>query len=206
MGQLPMTKLSDQMLNFSDLIAPFPDERFFSTYHDKQHLHIQASLRDKFASIMTWQILSDILNMTSIWSATSLTLVMDRETLQAEQYCNVAIGRDGQQVAQPDTGKVKDWLQRGATLIANDIDALVPEVAFIADTLEKELGAKAQCNLYLSLKGQQGFHTHFDFHEVFALHIIGQKADGALRDGLSIFDRMVSFNQILMVDTSFEPP
>ena len=27
-----------------------------------------------------------------------------------------------------------------------------------------------------------------------ALHIIGQKADGALRDGLSIFDRMVSFN------------
>ena len=28
-----------------------------------------------------------------------------------------------------------------------------------------------------------------------ALHIIGQKADGALRDGLSIFDRMVSFNR-----------
>ena len=28
-----------------------------------------------------------------------------------------------------------------------------------------------------------------------ALHIIGQKADGALRDGLSIFDRMVSFNK-----------
>lgn len=28
-----------------------------------------------------------------------------------------------------------------------------------------------------------------------ALHIIGQKADGALRDGLSIFDRIVSFNQ-----------
>ena len=27
-----------------------------------------------------------------------------------------------------------------------------------------------------------------------ALHIIGQKADGALRDALSIFDRMVSFN------------
>lgn len=28
-----------------------------------------------------------------------------------------------------------------------------------------------------------------------ALHIIGHKADGALRDGLSIFDRMVSFNK-----------
>ena len=32
-------------------------------------------------------------------------------------------------------------------------------------------------------------------YEPDALHIIGQKADGALRDGLSIFDRMVSFNQ-----------
>ena len=32
-------------------------------------------------------------------------------------------------------------------------------------------------------------------YEADALHIIGQKADGALRDGLSIFDRMVSFNQ-----------
>ena len=31
--------------------------------------------------------------------------------------------------------------------------------------------------------------------ETDALHIIGQKADGALRDGLSIFDRMVSFNK-----------
>ncbi len=31
-------------------------------------------------------------------------------------------------------------------------------------------------------------------YEPDALHIIGQKADGALRDGLSIFDRMVSFN------------
>ena len=28
-----------------------------------------------------------------------------------------------------------------------------------------------------------------------AIHIIGQKADGAMRDGLSIFDRMVSFNK-----------
>ena len=32
-------------------------------------------------------------------------------------------------------------------------------------------------------------------YEPDALHIIGHKADGALRDGLSIFDRMVSFNQ-----------
>ena len=31
--------------------------------------------------------------------------------------------------------------------------------------------------------------------ETDALHIIGQKADGALRDGLSIFDRMISFNR-----------
>ena len=31
--------------------------------------------------------------------------------------------------------------------------------------------------------------------ETDALHIIGQKADGALRDGLSIFDRLVSFNK-----------
>ena len=31
--------------------------------------------------------------------------------------------------------------------------------------------------------------------ETDALHIIGQKADGALRDGLSIFDRMISFNK-----------
>ena len=30
--------------------------------------------------------------------------------------------------------------------------------------------------------------------EADALHIIGQKADGALRDALSIFDRMISFN------------
>ena len=37
------------------------------------------------------------------------------------------------------------------------------------------LGGKVQANLYLSSKRKQGFRAHFDFHDVFATHVMGEK-------------------------------
>ena len=41
--------------------------------------------------------------------------------------------------------------------------------------MEDALGGKVQGNLYLSSKRKQGFRVHYDTHDVFAVHVMGEK-------------------------------
>lgn len=160
---------------FADLIAPVGEAEFFAEYHDRKPLHIPAPSPDKLDDVMTWDKLSAILNMTAIWSPASLRLYLDTEAVPVEKYCRPAIDRNNQQTMQPDAEKVKSWLRRGASIVANDIDTLTPGLISAANALEARLGAKVQSNLYCSWETHQAFPTHFDTHEVFALHVAGEK-------------------------------
>ena len=161
--------------DFAGLIRPVGNEAFFADIHDRKPLHVPADGPDKFADIMTWQILTDCLNMTAIWSDASLEIVLDTAPVPPEQYCRRAIDRNGQPRWQPDAERVKRLMRRGASLVANDIDTLRPGLAAAADALESALGAKTQCNLYCSWAQHPAFDVHYDTHEVFVLHAEGEK-------------------------------
>ena len=161
--------------SFADLIAPVGEDEFFAEYHDRKPLHIPAPAPDKLDDVMSWDALSEILNMTAIWSPGNLRLFLDTEAVAAEKYCRPAIDRNHQQSMQPDAEKVKSWLRRGASIVANDIDTLTPGLIAASNALERRLGAKVQSNLYCSWQKHQAFPTHFDTHEVFALHVAGEK-------------------------------
>ncbi len=161
--------------SLADLLAPVSEAEFFAEWHDKKPLHVPAERPDKFAGIMSWEILTDCLNMTAIWSASTLGMVLDKELLPPERFCRQAIDRDKRTVWQPDAEKVKNLLRQGASLAANDLDTLLPGMAAVADTLERALGGKAQSNLYCSWAAHQAFDTHYDTHEVFAVHVEGEK-------------------------------
>ena len=84
---------------------------------------------------------------------------------------------DGRSIAywQLNADQVKDFLRRGATLVANDIDHLSPGLTAFADAMERALGGKVQGNLYTSSRRRQGFGAHFDTHDVYAVHVEGTK-------------------------------
>ena len=86
---------------------------------------------------MNWDALNSILGMTSIWAQASLRLMLDKEAVAIGDYCAPAVGRDGGQVLRPDAGKVKAFLKRGATLVANDIDGLSPQLTGFSGALEQ---------------------------------------------------------------------
>lgn len=167
--------MGNRIDTFADLIAPISEEEFFAEYHDQKPLHIPAPTPDKLDDVMTWNALSEILNMTAIWSPSNLKLFLDTEAIPVEKYCRPAIDRNNAQTMQPDAERVKSWLRRGASIVANDIDTLTPGLIAAADALERRLRAKVQSNLYCSWKTHQAFPTHFDTHEVFALHVAGEK-------------------------------
>ncbi len=160
--------------SFDAIMAPLGAERFFAEYDGKKPLHLKGAA-DKFAEVMTWAKLNDLLGQATIWSQHSLQLVLDKDPIPAARYAAPAIGRDGGQVLRPDPDKVKDFLRRGATMVANDIDHLSAGLTAFADAMEQALGGKVQGNLYLSSRRRQGFGAHFDTHDVYAVHVEGTK-------------------------------
>jgi ribosomal protein L16 Arg81 hydroxylase len=164
----------DRAVTLADILAPMTPETFFAEHYDRKPLHIPGAA-DKFAGLMDWDILTRLLNMTAIWSSKSLLMQSDRQTLPPGSYCVPAEDRSGNTVLQPDAGKVMDLLRKGSSLVANDIDTLTPELSRTADAFEAAFDAKVQVNLYCSWKQRQAFNSHFDTHDVFALHVEGEK-------------------------------
>lgn len=160
--------------DFDDIMAPIGAESFMADYEGKKPLHLKGAA-DKFAGVMTWSLLNDLLGQATIWSHQSLMLVLDKETVPAAKYCSPEAGRDGGQVLRPDPKQVQDFLRKGATLVANDIDHLSSGLTAFSRSMEQALGAKIQGNLYCSSKRRQGFAAHCDKHDVYAVHVEGTK-------------------------------
>ena len=159
---------------FEEIMAPLGEEAFLRDYLGQRPLHLEGAPA-KWGEVMSWPILNRLLGMASIWSNASMPLVIDKEPISVAAYAAPAVGRDGGQVMRPDPLKVQGFLKRGATLVANDIEQLTPELRAFAGAMEQALGGKVQGNLYLSSKRKQGFRVHFDTHDVFAVHVMGEK-------------------------------
>lgn len=162
------------LISFDDILAPISSEKFFADYYDKKPLYIPGT-PDKFKNVMNWGVLTRLLNMNAIWSEESLLLVLDRKVISPEEYCHSEMDRNGNNCLRPDAEKVMDWLSKGASLGINDIDTLTPEIANVVTIFEKALTAKGQCNLYCSWHQRQAFHSHYDTHDVYAIHFEGEK-------------------------------
>lgn len=162
-----------QVKSFADLLYPITPELFFREYFGKQPLHIQNQAW-KAADLPNWQGLSDLLNQTAIWNTQNLKLALDREVLPSQAYCEEVITLD-RPILRPDPIKIMEFVKKGATIVANDIDSFTEGLRTVANVLEHALDGKAQANLYCSSRQRQAFDSHFDAHDVFAVHCDGEK-------------------------------
>lgn len=64
---------------------------------------------------------------------------------------------------------------QSASLVVNRTDVLSAKVRAVAEFLEKEFLASVAANIYCSFEGRQAFDAHYDDHEVFAVHVGGEK-------------------------------
>lgn len=156
------------------LLAPVTPEQFFAEHHDKAPLHVRGD-PGKFAQVLSWRQINRLLDMTHIWSGTSLKLVMDSQTIPPEQFCARAPGRDGAQLLQPDAKLVQGWIAKGASVVMNDVDSLTPGLAGVSNALEAAGLGKAQANVYISWQSHKAFRTHYDTHDVWAVQVEGEK-------------------------------
>ncbi len=169
-----MDAVSASELSFADIISPVDPTEFHERFRGAAPLHIEGT-PDKYAGAMSWDLLTDILNQTAIWTPSKLKLVLDTRVLTAQEYCTVGHLPDGNQGLVIDMAKVREWLARGASIVLNDVETFTPGMKAISAALGVEPGGKVQGNLYCSWKEHQAFPVHYDTHDVFALQVAGEK-------------------------------
>jgi hypothetical protein len=160
-------------MQFADFIAPFDAAAFRSGYFGRRPLHVPGDGRGR-PEIFHWARFNEILAITPYWNEDSLKVYYRSRAAFRENYCDTTDLQPGQP-APISPPKVKALLGLGASLIANQVHRVCPEVAAVTAMLEREFSARAFANVYCSFQGVQAFQTHFDLHDVFAVQVEGEK-------------------------------
>jgi ribosomal protein L16 Arg81 hydroxylase len=161
------------MTSFSDFIAPFDPGDFKAHYYGRKPLHI-ARNSAPFENPLPWKRFNQILDLTPYWNEQTLKVYYQSRGALVENYCDLTRQAPGA-LAPADPRKVRALLGMGASLVANRIQKVSPEVAAISRAIGREFAAHCVANTYCSFRGVQAFSTHFDLHDVFALQVEGEK-------------------------------
>ena len=102
-------------------------------------------------------------------------LVRDGATLAPSTYCRRAgIGhRTITDVIQPN--RVLELYAAGATMVVQGLQLTDPHLARVANNLALDVEQPVQVNAYLTPRAAIGLELHFDYHDVFVVHLEGSK-------------------------------
>lgn len=136
-------------------------------------MHIRSS-GDSRPNLLPWSRFNEVLAITPYWNEETLKVYFKSRAALRENYCDTSDLRAGMN-APVNPAKVKALMGLGASLVANHVHRVCPEVGAVANMLEREFAARVAANVYCSFKGVQAFQTHFDLHDVFAVQAEGEK-------------------------------
>lgn len=157
---------------FETLLAPVGPDVFFAEYFDRKALYVPGT--PEKAATFGLADMERLANMT-IWTPDSLKLYVDTRPVPAAEYLRRDPALADRQPWRTDPAKVAEWLARGASLVLNDIDQFDARLNAIGGALERRTHCKAQANLYFSRAERKAFDVHCDTHDVYALHLAGEK-------------------------------
>jgi ribosomal protein L16 Arg81 hydroxylase len=161
------------MSTFADFIAPFDPVEFQSQYYGKRPLHIRRA-GSAGENPLPWKRFNEALAITPYWNEETLKVFYKNRLALKENYCDLSTASEGGKSAA-DPQKVKALLGLGASLVANHIHRVCPEVDRLCHMLQRTFAATVGANVYCSFKHVQAFNTHFDLHDVFAFQAEGEK-------------------------------
>jgi len=160
-------------MNFADFIAPSDASAFRSQVYGRRPLHIRRE-GPAAASLLPWARFNEVLALTPYWNEESLKIYFKSRAALRENYCDLADLKPGA-LAPVNPAKARALIGLGASLVANHVHRICPEVGTVARMLAEEFAARTFANVYCSFKGVQAFQTHYDLHDVFAVQAEGEK-------------------------------
>lgn len=71
--------------------------------------------------------------------------------------------------------KMMQRYAEGATIVVSEVHKKFPALRELCDQFSRDFSMLCQANSYLSPASNQGFHSHYDTHDVFVLQVAGRK-------------------------------
>ena len=148
------------------VIDPVSTEAFFSTHFESQRLLVRRNRPDYFEELLTVDNVDRILT-TAQSTREEVAVVNAANKIKTADY---VYGNDRVKVDQ-----LFRLHEAGSTIILNHLHRRHPPLANLCAALELEFSAPFQTNVYLTPARAQGFHPHFDTHDVLVLQLAGSK-------------------------------
>jgi hypothetical protein len=142
-----------------ELFAPQGIDRFLSDYWEKNFCHISGRGSAYYSGVFS---IADV----------------DAALFPVRQFAPEPAARaiNSRKVeSSADAGSLYQRFAEGSSINVNHIDKQFPSINRLCRTMEQLFHFPSGANLYLTPPGSQGFAAHYDRHEVFVLHISGEK-------------------------------
>ena len=155
-------------LTFADLIDPLTWDQFRSKYWARTIFH-HAGKTARFTSLLSWEDLNAILE----WHCPpqpQVRLSFNGKSIDPRQYIDGNLGS-----LKLNVGGLIANLSRGASLIVDQVQEVVPNVGKLAEELQDIFQGIITANLYAGWGNQHGFDLHWDIADLFVLQIYGRK-------------------------------
>ena len=149
--------------DFSKLIYPADERRFFAEFWEKKPLIIQRKDSSYYRDILTESDIEHILGNVGLPEAV-VQLNKSGEYIETKAANGVA-----------DREQLVHQFKRGATIIFRGLHRFWPRLSRLCRNMEFRLSHKFQTNVYLTPPGKQAFQPHYDTHDVFVLQCGGSK-------------------------------
>lgn len=146
-------------------LKPLTLETFFSTYWEKQPLHIDRAIAGDGALINLSDIESVLSSQVVYFPGVQLT--------QSGKTIDVSTYTDDQNTILP--LRLFELHAQGATIVLSQAQKLFKPLNELCREVTRTLQMRSQANVYLSPPGNQGFNAHYDTHDVFILQASGAK-------------------------------
>ena len=148
------------------LIGPISHAEFFERYYEREPIIVARNEPDRFAPLLSIAHIDNVVSSSDLRSST-IDLADASRQLNREQWVmeNGAVDR----------AVIAHQHALGATIILQHLHQSDPDLAAFCRAMENTFSCHVQTNIYLTPPSAQGFHTHYDNHDVFVLQVEGEK-------------------------------
>ncbi len=153
--------------SLAELLHPITPAQFETEYRERRPLLVQRSQPDYYRRVLTREAIDRVITTMHPKFPDVFITNARRGEVKSTQYCYPS--------GLIDAGRLFQQFADGGTIVMSNLELHLSELANLCRSLELELSARFQANIYLTPASAQGFRRHWDSHDVFVVQVEGSK-------------------------------
>ena len=153
-------------MTINAILTPLAYDKFVKEYWEIQPLHIERADSGHFDSLLSGEKIVQLVQNGEAYFP-------DVQAINASSAVSVADYTIDKKLICPE--KIMQCYSQGATIVVSEAHKKFQPLQILCARFSRDFQMLCQANVYLSPAGNQGFHSHYDTHDVFVLQLAGRK-------------------------------